>query len=682
MKRIPIIAALSCALLIVCAAHADNVEYYEEIVVTADLRSQTVNEIPTSVSVVTAQEAEALGAQHIEEVLALVPNLNYASGTSRARYFQIRGIGERSQFVDPLNPSVGFLVDNFDFSGVGGIGTLFDAQQVEVLRGPQGTRYGANGLAGLINIKSREPTEEFDGLVRLTAGDYGLSGAGVVLSGPLADNLLGRMALEQMSSDGYVVNEHLGREDSNNKEETTFRAKINLLASEEAVVKLSYFHADINNGYDAFSLDNDRRTRSDRPGHDRQDSDALGIDGTWVWGDFGLQVIGSLSQSDIEYGYDEDWTFDGFHPFGYSSTDNYLRNRATQSLEVRLRNNALVGMGWVAGIYSRHNEEKLTRQYTFAPSEYRNVYDFDTFAAFAEGEVHLTDRTSLVIGGRFERRDTSFSDSNEVNFSPDETLWGGRIALTFAPGDSLETYVSLARGYKAGGFNTDGTLDADLREFDSEDLIELEFGIKGRNGALGYQVAAFFDERRDQQVKSSIVRVRPDGSSEFIDFNGNAAEGSNKGIEITMEWRLNENLEFFAALGVLDATFDDFVNEFGDDLSGRAQAHAPNYTGNFGARLNAGGWVFQFDASLKDEYYFSDRHSVDQNSDYTLINASASWEHGDLGVRFWGRNLGDENYAVRAFGSFGNDPRKNYVTEPYFQWGEPRMLGATITYAM
>ncbi|HCK42087.1 MAG TPA: TonB-dependent receptor, partial [Planctomycetaceae bacterium] len=83
-----------------------------------------------------------------------------------------------------------------------------------------------------------------------------------------------------------------------------------------------------------------------------------------------------------------------------------------------------------------------------------------------------------------------------------------------------------------------------------------------------------------------------------------------------------------------------------------------------------------------DEYYFSDRHSVDQNSDYTLINASASWEHGDLGVRFWGRNLGDENYAVRAFGSFGNDPRKNYVTEPYFQWGEPRMLGATITYAM
>jgi outer membrane receptor protein involved in Fe transport len=85
------------------------------------------------------------------------------------------------------------------------------------------------------------------------------------------------------------------------------------------------------------------------------------------------------------------------------------------------------------------------------------------------------------------------------------------------------------------------------------------------------------------------------------------------------------------------------------------------------------------DADLKDEFFYSDRHHVKSNSDYTLLNASAHWQIGSVDLRLWARNLTDEDYSVRAFGSFGNDPRKGYVTEPYFQWGEPRMIGANIT---
>ena len=98
------------------------------------------------------------GQQHFEDVLAQVPNLNWAGGTSRPRYFQIRGIGEREQYEGAPNPSVGFLVDDIDFSGIGMLATLFDVSQVEVLRGPQGTRLGANALAGLISFHSAEPS--------------------------------------------------------------------------------------------------------------------------------------------------------------------------------------------------------------------------------------------------------------------------------------------------------------------------------------------------------------------------------------------------------------------------------------------------------------------------------------------------------------------------------------------
>ena len=104
---------------------------------------------------------QAAGCSTSQDVLGLVPNLNWSGGTSRPRYFQLRGVGELEQYQGAPNPSVGFLIDDIDFSGVGMPATSFDVEQVEVLRGPQGTRYGANALAGLINVqhpRSRGPS--------------------------------------------------------------------------------------------------------------------------------------------------------------------------------------------------------------------------------------------------------------------------------------------------------------------------------------------------------------------------------------------------------------------------------------------------------------------------------------------------------------------------------------------
>jgi outer membrane receptor protein involved in Fe transport len=120
----------------------------QEIIVTSDFRESQLKTVSTSVSVIDAEVISQRNSSHLEQILALAPNVNFAAGASRGRYFQIRGIGERSQFVDPLNPSVGTYVDGIDFTGFGGAATLLDIDQVEVLRGSQGTRFGANALGG------------------------------------------------------------------------------------------------------------------------------------------------------------------------------------------------------------------------------------------------------------------------------------------------------------------------------------------------------------------------------------------------------------------------------------------------------------------------------------------------------------------------------------------------------
>lgn len=670
--------------LMVAASAGLYAQTIEEIVVTADLREESTMNVAASVSIVGEAVIADRAAEHFEDIINAVPNVNFASGSNRARFFQIRGIGERSQFINPINPSVGVLIDDVDFSGAGTVATMMDVSQVEVLRGPQGTRYGANALAGLINIKTNDATPERTLRLRLSAGDYGHRVLGLIAGGALSDDVNGRIVIAASESDGYIDNDFLGRDDTNDRDELTLRAKLNWQLTDDWQVDLTAARVDIDNGYDAFSLDNTRQTLSDEPGFDVQESTYLALKATREMNAGTLELRANHASSDIAYGYDEDWSYTGIHPWGYTSTDHYYRDRDTLSLEARLISAPEARIlndstDWVIGLYSLQSEESLTRNYTYAVGPFDSDYNFDTLAVFGQFDTTLSERLVLSTGLRFERRETDYDDSARVSFSPTDSLWGGKIALEYVTGSGALVYGSVSRGYKAGGFNTDGSLDADLREFDEEYLVEYELGYKATllDDSLALQLALFHDDRHDQQVKSSVVRVRPDGSAEFIDFLGNAAEGTNKGLELDIRWQASDALSLGFAAGWLDASFDEFINEFGEDLSGRDQAHAPGYMLSVNTAWDKGPWRVSLSADSKDEFYFSDRHGVRSDS-YTLVNAAVSYRADNWQVTAWGRNLTDKDTYVRAFGSFGNDPRKFYVTEPYFQYGEPRVVGVTL----
>src|SRR5262245_48057930 len=214
------IGAIPWLFVVLSSAAADEPSFeagsVEEVVVTANLRDRELRDLPASATVLDAHTLEMAGVQHFQDVLGLVPNLNWAAGTSRPRYFQLRGIGELEQWQGAPNPSVGFLIDGIDFSGVGMPATLSDVERIEVLRGPQGTAYDANALAGLISVNTRAPQREPDASVNATLGTYGTAGVNAVLGGPVGSGESAwRLNAGTYRSDGFRRNTFLDRDDTN-----------------------------------------------------------------------------------------------------------------------------------------------------------------------------------------------------------------------------------------------------------------------------------------------------------------------------------------------------------------------------------------------------------------------------------------------------------------------------------
>ncbi len=267
----------------------------------------------------------------------------------------------------------------------------------------------------------------------------------------------------------------------------------------------------------------------------------------------------------------------------------------------------------------------------------------------------------------------------------------------YLPGDDHMLYGGVSRGYRANGVNAgalasmesvdDPALVDQLRSvqsYDAEYLLNYEAGYKGRflDQRFSARLALFYMDRHDQQVKGSLVLVREDNSTTFIDHTNNAASGHNYGLELEVDWQASDALYLYSHVGLLQTEFDRYTNADDRDLSGRDQAQAPHYQYAVGARYELGrGFYARLDVEGRDSFYFSDRHDL-QAPSYNLFHARIGYLHGHWDIALWGRNLGDKDYAVRGFGSFGNDPRKEYVVEPYYQYGDPRQVGVSLNYSL
>lgn len=678
---------LACSVALGLPALADDTGDIERITVNSGFRSQNLQQLPASVSVIPSLAIQNRQAQHLEDVLNLAANINVASGASRGRFIQIRGIGERSQFAEPINPSVGFVLDDFDFSGIAGIATLFDVEQVEVLRGPQATTFGSSAMAGLVNIKTTEADENQQTLLNASLAQQNTWSLGVAHGDAITDKLFYRFAVQQYKSDGFIENTYLQREDTDNLDELTGRFKLKYLASDNLTLDLNYQYFDIANGYDAFSLDNDGKTRSDQPGFDTQKTHAFGLKATYqtAWGE--LLAIGNYATSEMGYGYDEDWTFVGFHPWEYSSTDHYFRDVDTTTFDLRAVSNQDSALfdgktQWVIGVFAKQSEQSLRREYTFAEGEFTSVYEPSNQAVYVQTDTQLNDQFVLRAGLRLDNFDIDYQDVTGFTSSTDDTMVGGRVVLDYQVNNTT-LYAGISRGYKAGGFNPDERVTPQNRIFDPEFNWNYEFGVKGRfidNDAF-VRMAVFYMDREDTQVSDFDVQTRDDGSADFIDVIGNADTGTNWGVEVESSWQVNDAVLLTASFGYLDATFSDYQLANGDLVAKQEQAQSPKRTFNLAAQfLLSEQLVWRIELDGKDDFRFSDGHN-ERSPSYELVHTRLSYEWDEWAVSLFVKNLLDETYFVRGFGGFSNDPRDFYeFAEPYYQLGDGRQAGVSLDY--
>ena len=691
-----------CALLIIAVPAATTAqEALEEIIVTADYRERAVSELPASISILDKRTVNEAAVQHFEELIQRVPNLNWSGDGHRARYLQIRGVGELEQYEGAPNPSVGFLIDDIDFSGIGTIATLFDMQQVEILRGPQGSRYGANALGGLVYMQSVAPTAEFSGRVKVDAGSDGVFAAGIAFGGPLTiDNSLGfRLSAHHFEGNGFRNNTFLGSDETNGRDETTLRGRLRWQASETWTMNLTTMFSDVDDGYDAFAIDNSLTMLSDKPGKDAQTSTGAALKSTWDgFRTFSLTSITTFANSDIDFSFDADWgNEESWLPFTYDFIVDNDRRRKTFSQEFRLASSnagRIFGNSadWLLGAYAMKLEDDLYTitegilvdpdpvfGYTFTVDDnFSGYYEAVNAALFGRLDFDVNETNQVGIGLRIERRTTDYANSAGLSFDPSETMIGGELTFTHEFSEVTTGFISLARGFKAGGFNPGFGVPDDRRQFETEYVWNLEGGVKGRwlNDTLHLNASVFVSEREDQQIRTSFQLV-PNDPASFVFFTDNSDEGRTTGVEMDVRWYPGEDWEHFATAGLLDAK----IRHFGTaevNLDGRDQAHAPAYTLALGsAYRHPSGWNGRLDISARDEFFFD--YSHDQKSTaYEIVNLRLGYDAERWSAHIWIRNVFDEVYAVRGF-FFGNEPPL-FDNQLYIRQGDPRLSGMSFEY--
>ncbi|MEL4246012.1 MULTISPECIES: TonB-dependent receptor [Shewanella] len=712
LTRAPLALAVSAALSASAWAQTDAIDKpdpnndMEIMVVTADFRSASLEKMPSSITVIDAQQIQDESAQHFEDVMNSIANFNWSGGSSRPKYFQIRGVGEQEQYQGAPNSSVGYIVDDIDLSGIGMVSSMYDLQQVEVLRGPQGTRYGANALAGLIYLKSNDPTDVFEHGAEVSLGNDDLQTFSGFSSGPLSDSgkLLYRVALQQHQQNGYRDNLYLNKEDTNGRDEFTGRAKLRWYATDDLQLDLTLLHADFDNGYDVWSLTNDpTNTLSDQPGVDSQRTTGAGFKATYSGAEpFELTSLTSFANTDHHYSYDGDWANPEYwaskqceeggnvSPCQYDYFWDKTGQRKTLSQEFRLSSTDqgrifADSTDWLIGVYAMNLKEdnQLYSEYNTWPDEVLDSeYEATNYAVFGQLDTDLGADYALSMGLRVERRNSHYSDTNNDNFDPSETMWGGHIALSKVLNESHNVYARVARGYKAGGFNM--TLPVELndkKEFDTETLYNYEIGLKSHwfEGLIDTNLALFYMDRQDQQVAAS--QQDPNKPQRFILYTENAGSSNNYGAELDATWYATDNLQFYSSLGWLQTAYGNYQyqDKYGTDvdLTGRDLAHSPHLTYSLGGTYRANsGWFANLNMSGKSEFYYSD--SNDSRSEpYTVVNARLGYEASAWSAYLWGRNLFDEEYGVRGF-YFGNEPDNGWAEKQYIRYGDPRQIGVTL----
>ena len=512
--------------------------------------------------------------------------------------------------------------------------TLFDTQQIEVLRGPQGTAYGANALAGLISVRTVDPGTDFELNSEITGATYDTRAAGLAVGDGFAGGEAGwRFVAQQYLSDGFRHNAYWDENSTNGYDEGTLRGKLRWQLGENLRADLTLMHVNINNGYDAWSVYNTYTTYSNEPGRDAQVSNGAALRLVGSIGGVGeLRSVTSTANSRITYSFDGDWGDDpywlatpGYAPYDYFQSDD--RTRRTLAEDLRLigdPSRALFGrLRWLAGVYALRLTESDRQAFVWdafdagpnggpgaGSSGLNSKFTATNVALYGSLDADLGALTTVSGGLRVEQRSANYADSADLQTPfPKETnhMIGGNLSWTRKTGDGEHVYVTLARGYKGGGFNIGSGILSEQREFGPESLWSIETGLKyaQTDSPLELQTDVFYMRRQNMQVYLS-EQLQQNNPLNYVFYTQNASNGENYGLEGEASYRVGSRWQFSGSVSLLRTEYVGVTGLFaGLGIDGRAQPFAPGYKLAAAVEYHhPTGWFARLDASAIGSFYY------------------------------------------------------------------------------
>jgi iron complex outermembrane receptor protein len=658
------------------------------VTVTARQWEELLQEVPGSVSIISGQTLSTAGVEDVQDAAHLVPNLTLPDFSVRWLNFPfIRGIGSGrttpavTTIIDGV-PQLSYLTTNQMLLGV---------ERVEFLRGPQGSLYGRNTLAGVINVVPILPTEETAMSMRAGAGSDDLRDARLALSGPLeGGDTLGSLHLGFASRDGFTVNDFTGnRLDS--REAAFGRAQLLWSDAGPWSMRLSVTaERDRDGDYALGDLGalraNPRRVNRDFEGFNQRDLAQPVLTVVQQGESSELTLITALQQAEVHDRTDADFSpLDLFR----RGTDETFR---AWTQEVRLASAEGARFRWLVGalLFTSRNESDIITEFRpdaaagmgvpFGFSQHSTADLRNTgVSPYGQVSMSLNPRLDVTLGLRhdYEHREAALRDFTDPAISPptvmnierDFNRTSPRISAGYRLAPGALWYVNAAQGYKTGGFNAQAPPGGTV--YDEETSRTYETGIKAEWRRLTANLCLFHTEWDDIQLDVSLGVP----GAFFID---NAGKATSRGIELELTARPLRGLQLFGGIGLLDTEFGAGSQSGGTDVSGNNLPFAPRVTGRAGALLtgklsnDCRGYA-RADVLHTGDYDY-DAANEAQQSAYTLVNLRLGANRGPWRVEGWVNNVFDQEYIPVAF-PVAIMP-SGYVGES----GAPRTVGVSLGY--
>lgn len=658
----------------------------EEVVISFSKETVSRNDVPASVTLLSGRQLEQEGVRSLKSISTSVPNVFIPDyGSKLYAPVWVRGNGTRSS---KSAQSVGLYVDGipypetaaFDFG-------FYDVENIEVLRGPQGTLYGRNAMAGIINVTTRSPLNYQGTSINLSGGNYGDAYAALSHYAKTGKKLGIAAAANYNRTGGYFTNRYTGKK-ADERNDFSGRWRLTLQHNKNSLsdVHVSYEHSR-QEGY-AYSLHHPDTGKTDSVNYDEPSSylrDLLSAGYLYTlqtrWGT--LRTVTGAQYLKDRQAVDQD-----FSPLPkYYAVQPQRQTMLSQ--EIIARSNFSRNYHWITGFFAFYQNKDKYVEVTI-PAINARYQISDRQPVFSTAVYHqsnydnlLIEGLSLTAGARIDCEHVRQWYISDVAL-PSGTLHEANTDFTlqffeFLPKVALRykflrqaAYVSVAKGYKTGGFNTSFREGKDEQTYHPEISWNYEAGLQlDLPLATTVQAAVFLIRWKDQQI-TQIVHL-DNGNDDSVIHN--AGQSESKGAEVSIAAQPVDNLRLNVAYGYTDARFKQYVVSGTLNYNGRYVPWSPasTFSGNVSYRIPLKGWLD--DIVLKTGYnrtgkiyWHEDNRAVQQP--YHLLNGSCSVGKGAFTLTLWAKNILQTDYFVY------------YLDEPAIgtlvQKGRPFTFGADL----